>query len=255
MPLDAQETALTPGQEVASPVLTMVHSPGSVFTNSIKVTLPVNSRIDTWYAAELQAQALAALGGRRTAGTPVDKTDRHDSDTDLQVGSYDTSQGRQASRQEIVDARADKSSWRGGEEWLKRSDGDAMVSYFGQRGNTWKSDTEDYELVHDMYVDEVKHDGWSKNVRRDGEDAATYTSLVLHWFNSDTLKWTPTRRGSAIGGNLMSELPPDVLNNRAFSGKVANLLVTTTDPADMPVCGEFHDLIAGGHCVCVCVFT
>jgi hypothetical protein len=50
----------------------------------------------------------------------------------------------------------------------------------------------------------------------------------------------------------MSDLPPDVLNDPAFSGKVANLLVTTTDAPIVPLCGEFEDLVAGRVCVYLC---
>jgi hypothetical protein len=190
-PLDAQETALELGQEVASPVLTMVHSPGSLFTNSIQVNLPVNNRISEWYAAAQQALALAALGVRRTADT--DKDPKHQ----------------------------------------------------GQDG-----------LAHDSHSSvNSRSRSWSNNARRDGAAGDTYTNLVLHWFNSYTLNWVPVRRGSLVDGKLMSDVPPDVLNNPAFSGKVANLLVTTSEAADLPICGEFQDLVAGKVCVCVFAYA
>ena len=87
---------------------------------------------------------------------------------------------------------------------------------------------------------------------------ATSTSLLqLSWYNTQTLSWVPVSAGSVAGDNLVSELPPDVLNNPAFSGKVANLLVTSTELPELPVCGEFQDLIAGANvavCLCICMY-
>ncbi len=98
-----------------------------------------------------------------------------------------------------------------------------------------------------------KSRSWSNNALRDGATGVTYTNLVLHWFNAYTLNWLPVGPGIMSDGKLMSDLPPNVLNNPAFSGKVANLLVTTAEAADLPVCGEFQDLVAGRECVCVCM--
>jgi hypothetical protein len=46
-------------------------------------------------------------------------------------------------------------------------------------------------------------------------------------------------------GATVASLPPEVLNNPAFSGKVANMLVTNTDPPEVPQCGEFQQLVGG----------
>jgi hypothetical protein len=227
-PLDAQETTLEPGQEIASPVLTMVHSPGSRFEKSIKVTLPVNNRISEWYAAEQQAQTLSALGVRSTAPTRSSNQDRQDSDTFEKMASRSTLQEGQlqydALEQEIVNMNAQ-------------------------------------DVAHGRYADKQigigEPNSWSNNARRDGASGATHTDLRLHWFNSRTLNWMPARRGNLVDGKLMSELPPDVLNDPAFSGKVANLLASSTDAPILPLCGEFEDLVAGrvpfNVLACTCV--
>ncbi len=107
------------------------------------------------------------------------------------------------------------------------------------------------EADTDASISENKAMTAEQEVRRAGThgsrrlETISYTELLLSWFNMQTLSWVPVKAGSINGGNLVSQIPPDVMNNPAFSGKVANLLITTTVPPEVPVCGEFQDLIAG----------
>jgi hypothetical protein len=64
-PVDPQETEVPPTFEVASPMLSMVHTPDLEFTSSLDVTVPVNRRIMDWYAQEQTVLSLAGLEGRR----------------------------------------------------------------------------------------------------------------------------------------------------------------------------------------------
>ncbi len=64
-PVDSRETEVPPGFEVASPMLSMLHSPDLEFESSLDVTVPVNRRIMDWYAQEQTALSLAGLEGRR----------------------------------------------------------------------------------------------------------------------------------------------------------------------------------------------
>ncbi len=224
-PLDTQETKLSIGQEVASPVLTMVHSPGSLFTDSISVKLPVNSRINEWYAAKQQAELLSSLEKRRTGQSeqahPKVQLNLHRAETTMYTNmSLDSSSSElilsyvEMLLEEEADVRDETSQ--------------ATVKAFI---NTYRRPSKPQS---------------SSSGRRASEDVPnTYTQLLLHWFNSKTLTWLPLRRGSMDSGNTVSVLPPSVLNDPAFSGKVVNLLSTTTDPPELPECGEFKDLVAG----------
>jgi hypothetical protein len=252
-PLDTQETVLGLGQEVASPVLTMVHSPGSIFTNSIEVALPVNSRIREWHDAAQQAEALAALGVRRTANAGKHHQDAHGSDTSGKTAFDDASQNLLlhgfTSDKGSAGIRKDNNV----AEIFQEPHGSVSSEYLSQ------SSRNDLALGRDVHSDdkiqssEPNRVRLSNTARRAGADeSTTYTQLLLHWFNSQTLLWVPAKGGVVTDGKLKSELPHDVLNNPAFSGKVANLLATTTDPPELPVCGKFQDLVAGNIYACIC---
>jgi hypothetical protein len=185
-PLDSTETELNVGQEVASPVLTIAHSPGSYFTGAIEVMMPVNSRISEWYTAKQEAEALDALLQRRAHQEHEDDTKTLSRDQTLKGTGEDVLRNQHMT--------------------LSRSDRDRRAA---SNGTTW------------------------------------YTQLLLHWFNSETLSWKAVPGGKATPGKTVSKLPEDVLNNPAFSGKVANLLVTTTEAPELPECGQFQDLVAG----------
>jgi hypothetical protein len=218
-PLDPQDTLLTIGQEVASPVLTMSHSPGSHFTGGVQVSLPVYSKISQWYTGVVEAQTLAALEQRRVS---------------------DNSRGMQGTRQQtpmhevLRHPSAQQSPW----------------SMFNHGTDTDESASDDSTVT---VAQETRRMG-SHGARRLG--TISYTELLLSWFNLQTLSWVPVKAGSINGGNLVSEIPPDVMNNPAFSGKVANLLITTTMPPEVPMCGEFQDLVGGRIpcylCSCIC---
>ncbi len=146
-PVDSQETEVPPSFEVASPMLTMVHSPDVHFESSLDLIVPVNKRIMDWYAEEQTELSLAGLEGRR---------------------------------------------------------------------------------------------------QMNAESGVTmYTHLWLHWFNSQTLSWMPIKGSQVRSGQVVASLPTSVLNNPAFSGKVANMLVTNTDPPENPLCTEFQRLVGG----------
>jgi hypothetical protein len=220
---------------VASPVLTMVHSPGSLFTDAIRVELPVNNRINEWYAAHRLAGVLSVLEGRRAEHSeqahPKDQARLHRGDivmhTSTAVGELVSSYGEMLPHAEA------------------HAGADAGVSI----NPDVKADA--LEATIQAFIDLHRGPGNSRSSSSNGRRAAaedgtmTYTELLLHWFNSKTLTWLPVRRGAVTGRSMVSQLPQDVLNNPSFSGKVANLLVTTTDPPPLPECGEFKDLIAG----------
>jgi hypothetical protein len=195
-PLDSAETELSVGQEVASPVLTIAHSPGSYFTDAIEVMMPVNSRISEWYTAKQEAEALDALMLQRRAHQ------EHEDDTNLKDKTLSRHEMFKGTGEDIL---------RNKQMTLSRDRRAAL------NGTTW------------------------------------YTQLLLHWFNSETLSWKPVQ-GRATPGKTVSNLPEDVLNNPAFSGKVANLLVTTTEALELPECSQFQDLVAGQMALGVHVF-
>jgi hypothetical protein len=234
----------------------MKHSPGSVFTNSIQVALPVNSRINEWYAGAQQAAALAALGVRRTAkaGQPNQKARGSDTsgNTGLDYASQDLLMHGYTSDKGSAGVR--EGNYVAG-MFQQESRDSASSEYFSQiRSNdvALGLDVPSYDRIPSSEPSRVR---LSNNARRAGADeSTTYTQLLLHWFNSQTLLWVRAKGGVVVDGKLVSELTPDVLNNPAFSGKVANLLATTTDPPDLPVCGKFQDLVAGNIYVYACMY-
>jgi hypothetical protein len=72
-----------------------------------------------------------------------------------------------------------------------------------------------------------------------------YYTLLLHWFNAKTMSWVPIQESRLTGSSLVASIPASVLNNQEFSGKVANMLVSSTIAPDTPICGEFQQLVGG----------
>jgi len=102
------------------------------------------------------------------------------------------------------------------------------------------------ELYADVKADgDARRSGMarSRNLLQDGIDdqeeeeewvdphTVVAAKLLQHWFNDLEKQWVAIPGGvlNAELGVIEGELPPDVLNHAGYSGKLANLLVTTVD--------------------------
>jgi hypothetical protein len=104
--------------------------------------------------------------------------------------------------------------------------------------------------IMDWYVRDQTEQSLAALQRRQQTSAGSsvikqYTYLLLHWFNSKTLTWVPIKSSKVVEGQLTAAVSAEVLNNPAFSGKLANMLVTTTEPPEVPECSEFQQLVSG----------
>jgi hypothetical protein len=65
LPFDANAIKLLRGQEVASPVLNIQHTPGTIFTRSLVITLPMESAKVEWFLTYEAKRKLAAVMQQR----------------------------------------------------------------------------------------------------------------------------------------------------------------------------------------------
>ncbi len=82
LPFDTNAMKLLRGQEVASPVLDLKHTPGTVFNSSLVVHLPVEIAKAEWFQAYEAKHKLAAISGTRRA----DAWDYLEASEDLMMG-------------------------------------------------------------------------------------------------------------------------------------------------------------------------